>query len=340
MTQSLFPIIVIEGPDGVGKTTLANALCEKLGAKYRHLTYRWPKSMDLYHWAGIEACLRDSARQPVILDRWWPSEAVYAAAFRGGTKWPWMSRMADRVALKHRVFYVLALPKDKPAYVKHYEELKGKRVEMYDSMHKVYDLFGDWETTMKDRVDFMTYDFMTEGFDNFDLFVEDLMQRAYDWNAGNHIFGQTILDRRTAGQLVCPEVLFVGDRSNPKGRRPQWPFFDRGGHCSRWLAATLQQSGIPEYKLAWANAHDRSGHIQITEQLVEIISPQRVVSLGAQASSALHKLGVSHQMLCHPKFYERFDPALGQRDFAELSTDLNLKPENWNGTAFSNLGLA
>jgi hypothetical protein len=337
----LHPIFVIEGPDGTGKSTLAKALCEKLDARYRHLTYRWPQSMDLYHWAGLERCLADSTRQPVVLDRWWPSEIVYAAAFRGGTKWPEWSRMLDRVALKHRVFYILARPQDKDAYVKHYEILKGKRVEMYDSMHKVYDLFGDWQTTMEGRVDFMMYDFMTEGQDiQFDLFLDDLMNRAFDWFAGSRTFGQSILDRRTAGQLIFPEVLFVGDKSNPKNRRGQWPFFDRGGHSSRWLTRTLQQVGIPEYKLAWLNAHDATGRVQFTQDTVEKIGARRVYSLGAQASNTLRKVGVDHKMLYHPQFYKRFDPGLGIKDFAELSVNLNLRPENWNDSAFSNLGLA
>lgn len=341
MSLAIHPIFVIEGPDGVGKSTLAKALCEKLDARYRHLTYRWPQSIDLYHWAGLEKCLADSTRQPVVLDRWWPSEAVYAAAFRGGTAWPQFHRMLDRVALKHRVFYVLARPRDKEAYIRHYEVLKGKRVEMYDSMHKVYDLFSDWETTMQGRVDFMTYDFMTEGRGaDFDLFIDDLFNRAYDWFAGNRIFGQNILDRRTAGQLIYPEVLFVGDKSNPKSKHSHWPFFDRGGHCSRWLTSTLQKSGIPEWKLAWLNAHDTQGKVQFTESLVAQIGARRVVSLGAQASRSLRKFGIPHDMLFHPQFYKRFDPELGLKDFAELSVNLNLKPENWNERAFSNLGLA
>jgi hypothetical protein len=341
MNLALHPIFVIEGGDGTGKSTLAKALCDKLDARYRHLTYRWPKSMDLYHWAGLEKCLADSTRQPVVLDRWWPSEVVYAAAFRGGTAWPQFHRMLDRVALKHRVFYVLARPRDKGAYIKHYEVLKGRRVEMYDSMHKVYDLFSDWETTMQDRVDFMTYDFMTDGRGlGFEMFVEELIYRAFDWFAGNRLFAQNANDRRTAGQLVCPEVLLVGDKSNPKGRRGHWPFFDRGGHCSRWLTSTLQQSGIPEYKLAWLNAHDAKGQIQFTQELVAQIGARKVISLGAQASRALRRVGVEHEMLYHPQFYKRFDPDMGKVDFEALARNLKLKPETWDERAFSNLGLA
>lgn len=342
MTQALHPIIVIEGPDGTGKTTLANALRDKIGATYRHLTYRWPKHMYLYHWAAIEQCLKDAQHGPVILDRWWPSELVYAAAFRGGTAWPWMHKMLDRVGLKHRVFYVLAQPDDRASYIQHFERLKGERVEMYDSMTKVYDLFKDWRATMTGRMDFMTYDFMRDAKspEDFDATVEHIMHEAYDWQAGNHVFGADINDRRSAGQLVCPDVLLIGDRSNQKTRRPVWPFFDVG-HSSDWVTSALHRAGIPEYRVAWVNAHDPTGRLQITDRMIEDICPKHIVTMGTEAQRSLHKLGIREDWgMAHPQWYRRFHSQDGQIEMGNIARKFNLKPENWNDSSFRNLGVA
>ena len=108
--MSKYPIIVLEGPDGSGKTTLAKMLVDEYGFAYRHLTYRFKDRMHLYHWAALELCLKDAETGPVVLDRWWPSEIVYADVFRGGSKWPLWPRMLDRVALKHGVTYVWCIP--------------------------------------------------------------------------------------------------------------------------------------------------------------------------------------------------------------------------------------
>lgn len=342
MTQALHPIIVIEGPDGTGKTTLANALCERLGATYRHLTYRWPDHMYLYHWAAIEQCLKDAERGPVILDRWWASELVYAAAFRGGTRWPWLHKMLDRVGLKHRVFYVLAQPDDRTKYIDHFEQLKGKRVEMFDSMTKVYDLFRDWHHTMKGRMDFMTYDFMRDAKspEDFALTVDHIMQEAYDWHAGNHGFALDVNDRRAAGQLVCPDILLIGDKSNQKTRRPVWPFFDVG-HSSDWVTSALHRAGIPEHKVAWVNAHGSTGKLQITRSMIDAICPKHIITMGCEAQRAAHALDLDVDWgMGHPQWYRRFHPKDGQIEMGNIARKFNLKPENWNDSSFSNLGVA
>lgn len=342
MTVALHPIFVIEGPDAAGKTTLAKALCEKLGAKYLHLTYRWPDHMYLYHWAALEQCLKYAAKGPVVLDRWWASELVYAAAFRGGTRWPWMHKMLDRVGLKHRVFYILAQPSNRSAYIDHFNRLKGERLEMYDSMAKVYDLFRDWHHTMKGRMDFMPYDFMRDAksSEDFALTIEHIIQAAYDWHCHQSSFALDVGDRRAAGQLVCPDVLLVGDRSNQKTRRPVWPFFDLG-HSSDWLTAALHRAGIPEYKLAWVNARDTNGKRQITRQMVEDICPKRIIPMGVEPQQIVRELGFDPDWtLAHPQWYRRFHPNNGQLEVDNIASAFNLKPETWNESSFRNLGVA
>ena len=65
--------LIIEGPDGVGKTTLVNALARHFKCDILHLIGEGSKDFDDY-WA--KANLRN-----VVSDRCFLSEIVYAAAF-------------------------------------------------------------------------------------------------------------------------------------------------------------------------------------------------------------------------------------------------------------------
>lgn len=144
LSRSRYPIFVLDGPDGTGKTTLANGLREYLGARYIHLTYRFKDKMHLYHGAAIRLAARLAERQPVILDRWWPSEIVYADAYRGGSKFIKHYFLLEQVATQLGVTYVICLPKDRERYLRHYEVLKTQRQEMYDEgLGRVYDGY-DW----------------------------------------------------------------------------------------------------------------------------------------------------------------------------------------------------
>lgn len=139
LEKSKYPIFILEGPDGAGKTTLAHALQEYLGARYIHLTYRFKDKMHLYHGAALRLTARLAEKQPVIIDRWWPSEIVYADAYRGGSKFAKYYLLFEHIANHLGVVYVVCLPKDRERYLAHYNELKGKRVEMYDEgMQRVY----------------------------------------------------------------------------------------------------------------------------------------------------------------------------------------------------------
>lgn len=75
-------IIVIEGADGTGKSTLANSLAKSLGCEVMHRTHitDTPKStlVDTYR-----KLLLDYKDKNLILDRAWYSEMCYGPVFRG-----------------------------------------------------------------------------------------------------------------------------------------------------------------------------------------------------------------------------------------------------------------
>jgi hypothetical protein len=129
LEKSKYPIIVLEGPDGVGKSSLAKELSSYLGARYIHLTYRFKDKMHIYHYAAIRLAAHLSQNQPVVMDRWWPSEIVYADVYRGGSPFIKHYFLLEHVAAKLGVTYVMCLPKDREQYLDHFERLRGTRTK-------------------------------------------------------------------------------------------------------------------------------------------------------------------------------------------------------------------
>ena len=305
--MSIHPIIVVDGPDGSGKTVLANRLVNDYGFTYRHLTYKFKDRMHLYHWAALEMCLKDAETGPVLLDRFWPSEAIYANVFRGGSKWPMMGRLLDRVALKHGITYVWCLPSDEDAYFKRFDKLKASGREMYDSMQGVYQgyikMFGD----LRSRLDMVHYDLDQHGHD-LDGYCQWLIDLTEQVGGGIPYFCEDRWDRRFAGNPANPRFLLVGDESNSKFRRPVWPFFEYG-NSSLWITQALENVGISESELAWANAY-RDGKLQdkFLCDVYEAVGKPTVVALGQNASLALTKVGIPYTPFKHPQWNRRFAP--------------------------------
>jgi len=77
-------IFCLEGPDGTGKSTLAQRLANEVKGSIIHAYYKKDWNMKNYHESIIKAASLLSDFNPVILDRWAPSEHVYAKVFREG----------------------------------------------------------------------------------------------------------------------------------------------------------------------------------------------------------------------------------------------------------------
>jgi len=71
-------ILIVEGPDGVGKTTLINYIKEKhKNSFYMHL--RVHKNMKLWHTASVRLAIKKQMQNKLVLiDRHWPSEQCYS----------------------------------------------------------------------------------------------------------------------------------------------------------------------------------------------------------------------------------------------------------------------
>lgn len=140
-------VIVLEGPDGAGKTTLATHLIENYNAEYMHLTWtpELEKQMDSYQFNALtraEAAVQEG--KLVIIDRHWISELIYASVYREGTNYPSLSLDCFNILKNMGALYVMCLPSSTSSlhkYLDEFEKLKGKREEMYSSMEECVDAY-------------------------------------------------------------------------------------------------------------------------------------------------------------------------------------------------------
>lgn len=280
-------IVVAEGPDGSGKTTLAQRLRADLGATVHHDAYAPDQ------WAFTTARLLEALEVHrrgglAVLDRCWIGETIYGPVFRAGD--PLWGRAHDRVLLRHGALYVFCLPLDRERYLAEFAELARQRPERYTQMERVYDgyrqlIFGDGTAEAASRFhlglpvgyadlhalaggwlscrhDGVHYDRHGVGaFDEIQALIrrewdgaadvkpaiEGVVARASPWRTAYPALGAA-----AAGRFSCESALLVGE-DNP--RHPAWPFFRPDGSAA-YLARALTRAGLLETDLAYVNAVD------------------------------------------------------------------------------------
>lgn len=133
-------IYILEGPDGTGKTTLANEIAEQKKASVIH-SYFDPKwDIKKHHMDMWQAAQIVSRWRPVVLDRWAISELVYGTVFRGkpgyevpGLLW----EMGDEF---DNVVWIYC--RNDNAVENHLKNME-KRNEMFNDMKEVVTMFDE-----------------------------------------------------------------------------------------------------------------------------------------------------------------------------------------------------
>jgi len=155
-------IFVVEGPDGTGKTTLANEL--KGAGHVLHARYRFPQKMHQYHWALLSRALKKNKdfmpNYNVVIDRLWISELIYGAVYRNGEYTADYFDTMDRALRILNIPTVFCLPKDPEAYFERYTALCRERDEMYQMDDKFKQLtyaYINLFNEMKHRPDVFLY---------------------------------------------------------------------------------------------------------------------------------------------------------------------------------------
>lgn len=255
-----FPIFVMEGPDCSGKTTLADVLMTKLkrrygDAKYMHATYRFKSRIDLYHRAMIDRAIDEADRRPVILDRLWGSEVVYARAFRGGTPWPRNARTFDRICRTAGMTYVFCVPNNRDNYVNAWLDDRERRYS-----DKPWALNGRSKATDDQGMVWDLYQSLLEWMqykERNDVFLYDrLGPQGRDVHGTANTLVETALTQR--GTQTDRDWLVVQSQLVQPGRHDTYP----GAQwtlAQRWFDAALDQYGVPDHVLHFTAVRSASG---------------------------------------------------------------------------------
>jgi thymidylate kinase len=336
-------LILIDGFDAQGKSTLARSLADTYNGIILHQNYRWKDRMFTYHTAALHHAIKKSETQLVILDRLWMSEDIYGKVYRSGSRWPHEGRFLDRILLKHAAINVICLANTPKIAARRHIQACRMRKELYgensleaaECYHNLYhgkatyrqsytdDLADDGG--MKSRLDVFPYRIEREGR-QLPLFCRQLIYALQEWRSLQY---QPALQPSTynfSGHLAKAKYLFVGDQTNPKFRQVNWPFYEYG-NCSLFLTKVLHEMNFDETRAVWINIHGQDGLYHVQEVLR--LKPElKVIAFGKKAEQSLRKMGVKEIFaMPHPQWSRRFGGKYAEWEYEWTLKDLFAGPK-------------
>jgi len=148
-------IYILEGPDGTGKTTLANEIAETKKTSVLHSYFDRSWDIKQHHKDMFAAAKLASQWRPVVLDRWAPSEFVYGTVFRGGPGYDVLGYLWEMEPELKDVVWIYC--RNDNAVENHLKNIKFRN-EMFSDMSSVVEVFDEFIKNDKDRK-WIEYDF-------------------------------------------------------------------------------------------------------------------------------------------------------------------------------------
>lgn len=279
--------VILEGPDGAGKTTLAQELAKsKYQLKYRHLgPPLFPNQPRLQEY------LRELREHPhsVVFDRLHLGERVYGPIVREHDGLGDVGqRMLERVLLGRGAVCVMCLPPIETVVENWARRAGTEYVRSREQIIAVYHRY----CRIKTDVPTILFDYTRHSIRDT---IEKIWWEINTWKN----YGPGI-----GAWRPYTSTLLVGDQVNPKATIDGYPFVAESG-SSVYITEQLQAAGVPENKLYWVNAKGLDGS-ETSGDFIFDLNPRRVVALGGNAAKWCSRHGFPHQKVSHPAFWKRF----------------------------------
>lgn len=277
-------LIVIEGPDKTGKTTLAKAIERELGYEYKHFSAPKGSPADEY----IDFLL--ALKRPTVCDRFHLGELVYGPMFRGKAGiTPLELVTIERVMRLKQTIIIHAVTN---------MELANHRLAR-STEHEVVDFTQNLKAAegfakvvpLTNAGPVIRYD--GSSLDSIRKIISDLKKIRESLGEPRKYTG--------IGTITGSKIVFVGEQVNKKVTWRNLPF-DRGA-SSQFLLDTFVAAGVPEKAVYICNANKltRMEACQLAQA-----GRTTFIALGAKAANKLADFGFRCFEFSHPQFIKRF----------------------------------
>lgn len=301
-------IIILDGPDCSGKSTLQQHLVNNYKAVPMHLTYNKEVGPRMFDYQSNEMLKAVNMSQDhlVVVDRHWMSELVYANALRGGSPWPHMGRMMDRVWRKHAAIYVICLPSTLERAVGYYQHnidnTHPYTVEQYERLYVSYEELLE-KMIQREDVGRYAFDII---LDEMDKYCDTLLYQLQRRKLQQYVHALDPRDQNILGHLKEAKFLFIGDQVNKKDNNYAWPFYEYR-NCSLFLTEQLVALGVKETSLMWTNVYDESGN-ESYYHIHNLVKNHGLIPVvfGRRAEEVIKKVTRNYFHVDHPQFAKRF----------------------------------
>lgn len=341
-------IVLLEGADSSGKTTLAKYLVDKYDARYVHSTIR----RDVWRWhVGAVRMAARYVREGwlVVLDRHWLSELIYGEVFRGGPAYDVGARSLDRMLRRFGAVTVLCAPRDQETQEARWRrEREGGKFEHFNRVREVMAMYADLrdgnlarpgdgylgqlirfgDFTARDDVE--VYDLDVHG-SKLPKYAKAIAERAWEMTdrvtmpqLGDNLAGR--IDLGAGFMSHGNGVVFVGEKVSPRcdawsPRLPRWPWcgHDDDPSCASWLNRAVHHLALREDQLVFTNAIPAESDDYDYLNDLHLRHPNaKFVALGNVAHAKLAALNISHETIVHPQWHRRFKRGEGPEGYAAV----------------------
>lgn len=270
-------ILILEGPDGAGKTTLAETLRQEFQKdRMTHVVKHGPylglsaEELCRIYFRSMSQAL--TYNDHILLDRSWLSEPIYGAVYRNGLnridmpRW----RMLERAALSRGAVVVHCQPAYEVCAKAFTSRIDKEYLDTLQQLRKVYD---EYDTLGQGTaIPVVHYDYENDS-------VADLLKKVKALSIDNKAAGGGCFKEGNI-LMLCDK----GPRTNVRASAVVVPFInflDNDGP-SRMLAETLQREGISESQIYWINTQSYLG-IATSPDFILQLKPSKIFALGNNA---------------------------------------------------------
>lgn len=284
-------LIVLEGPDGVGKTTLAREIIALMPHEARAL-HAGPLGAGIHPLTAYEAPLRSyraGAGVDIVCDRWHLGEAVYPSVLKRKTKWNMATERHLRLFMMSRGAYVVHLTSYHDELAQRLrargddlieERMLGEILEGYDAVYRR----GNFNQSLTHFVS-----------------PREIIAQAVttDLEAACLRPFETYVGPPEPTMLIMGEARGVNGRYTYQRMPAFMPYPNTSG---AFMLEHLEQLDTARDWVGLANACDVDDPLALWKTLKE----PKVVALGKRAHNELTSVGVPHGSAPHPQFIRRF----------------------------------